>query len=95
MDAFDRDLETSLRGQLAGGTLSLIEDVLGVLDRRVDDRVFAMLHTGRGLTPEQASQAWYEKYALRALRERLRNLATAGQSAGRRITPTMELKSAP
>lgn len=88
---FDRDLEATLRGRLAGGTLALLENVLAQLEQEAEAKALKLLKAGKGLTPEQATQAWYEKYAICALRDRLRHLASAGHSASKRIAPGMEL----
>jgi len=95
MDPFDQDLEATLKGRLAGGSLNIIEETLDVLEARIDQRVFDVLKTGRGfLSPEHASQAWYEKYAISALRDKLRHLAQRGNTAAKRIAPQMEIGSA-
>lgn len=94
MSDFDRDLEATLRGRLAGATLDLVENVLDGMERRVDQRVMALLSAGKGLTDEQAKQAWYEKWSVHELRVKLRGMATSGKSAAKRITPNMEMSNA-
>lgn len=87
---FDRDLEATLRGKLAGGTLDTINVALDALDDRVEKQVMDLLRQGQALTAEQAQQAWYHKYALFELRQRLNSIASQGRSAARRITTQME-----
>lgn len=95
MSEFDRDLDATLRGRLAGGTLNIVEETLNILNRRVDQRVMVLLGSGKGLTPEQAMQAWYEKFAVEALRTKLEQLSEGGKSAAQRLTPKMEIGNGP
>jgi hypothetical protein len=89
-DELERNLGLVRRGQLAGSTLELVNEQLDVLEAKVDQRVFAALRSGAGLSPELAQQAWYEKFSYEQLRTKLNQLARSGQSAGRRIKPQME-----
>lgn len=86
----DRDMEHVIRGRIAGSSLQALEPILYDLEARVDRRVMKQLAAGKGLTPDQALQAWYEKFAIVQFREQLQKLANSGQSAGIRLAPKME-----
>lgn len=87
----DRELENVIRGRMASNSLGFLEPILFEMEDRVDRRVFKQLVAGKGLTPDQALQAWYEKAAIVQLRERLQQLANSGKSAGRRVQENMEI----
>lgn len=85
---FDRDLEATLRGRLAGSVLDVITAALDTLSEQIERRVMLAMKQGP-LTTEQAMQEWYHKFALSELRAKLIQTASQGQNAARRISPQM------
>lgn len=94
MTDFDRDLEATLRGRLAGGTLNIINDALDKLSQQIESRILYLLSQGQPLSAEVAQQAWYQKHAINELRLKLNRIASMGLSAARRIEPKMEIGNA-
>lgn len=90
MQPFDRDIEHVVRGRVATNTLNAVLPILADLEQAVDVKVMRQIKAGKGLTEQQALQAWYEKAAIVQLRERLTQMGNSGKSAAARIAPQME-----
>ena len=82
----DTDLLALRHGQAAEGDLSNLGPALAKLDAAVDSRVFSKLLRGETVTPEEALQAWLEKYAYHRLTQELRKTVRRGVRAAETLT---------
>ena len=85
----DEALLSIRRGQAANQELS--DNALADLAQAVDDKVFAKLLKGEVLSPEEAHQAWLEKYAYFRLAKKLRTAVRVGQRAAQRTGHEFDL----
>ena len=77
----DDDMLALRHGQAAEGDLSNLGPALEKLDDAVDSRIFSKLLGGLTVTPEEALQAWLEKYAYHRLTRELRKTIRKGRHA--------------
>ena len=68
-------------GQAAEGDLSNLGPALDKLSAHVDNRIFAKLLRGETVTPEEALQAWLEKFSFHRLRQELQKTIRVGRRA--------------
>lgn len=88
-DKVDRALLAMRTGKEAEATLA--EGSLSEMSQSVDDRLFAKLTRGEVLTPEEAHQAWLEKFAYFRLSKKLRTLSRIGHRAAVKAGPEFDL----
>lgn len=87
----DTALLTIRRGQAAQSALQIGEQSLEDLNKSVDDRIFAKLLRNEVLSPEEALQAWLEKYAYHRLAKKLRQTVRSGQRAAAEVGEEFDL----
>jgi hypothetical protein len=82
----DDDMLALRHGQAAEGDLSNLGPALEKLTMAVNTRIFTKLLRGETVTPEEALQAWLEKYSYHRLTHELRKTVRKGRRAAETLT---------
>jgi len=82
----DTDMLALRHGQSAEGDLSNLGPALTKLGEAVDIRIFAKILRGEAVTPEEALQAWLEKYSYYRLTKELQKTIRIGRLAAETLT---------
>jgi hypothetical protein len=78
------------RGKLAETADALIEEEINNLEAAVQLRIFVQLDEGKAIDPQEAVQAWLQRYAYMKLKQRLKKAASRGLRAGYQLEAAME-----
>ncbi|MCH7944770.1 MAG: hypothetical protein IIC73_01965 [Armatimonadetes bacterium] len=89
MTEIDDALARLRGGTLAADAIPVVEEALVALQKTVSNRIFRVLASEAGLSPEIATAAWLEVYAYDRLRRKLTQQARIGQSASKELEPFM------
>lgn len=95
----DTNLDDALlairQGQAAGQALGYAAEHLEQLAAAVDTSIFTKLQAAHVLTPDEAIQAWFEKYAYYRLARKLQQTVRIGKTTAERIAPALDLNKEP